>query len=140
MGILPARSVRIFAPSLSTQITSLPLSAKQAPATSPTYPVPMTAIFIRFVSLWLVIVPCRRAHPRRLPDRLAGAYRCRRVHSPIGARLYGGLSRRTSPLHEFLERSACTNCSRPDRCSSHRPAHPCPHFELPMASARVAAC
>src|SRR6187431_3465948 len=105
MGILPARSVRIFVPSLSTQTTSLPLSAKQAPATSPTYPVPITAIFIRFVSLWPVIVPCRRAHPRRLPPRFAGAYRCRRIHSPIDARVYGGLSRRGPPPHEFLARS-----------------------------------
>src|SRR4026208_1492939 len=131
MGILPARSVRIFVPSLSTQTTSLPLSAKQAPATSPTYPVPITAIFIRFVSLWLVIVPCRRAHPRRLPARLAGAHRCRRVHSPIGARLYGGVSRRGRPLHEFLERSTGIKCRRTDWCSSDRSTDPRSHFELP---------
>src|SRR6478752_6882273 len=113
MGILPARSVRIFAPSLSTQTTSLPLSAKQAPATSPTYPVPITAIFIRFVSLWLVIVLCRRAHPRRLPPRVAGAYRCRRVHPPVGARVYGDLRRRGPPLHQLLERSTLTKCIGP---------------------------
>src|SRR5688572_16470514 len=45
MGIFPRWSIRIFASALSTQMTSLPLSAKQAPATSPTYPVPTTAIF-----------------------------------------------------------------------------------------------
>src|SRR5687768_17819398 len=45
MGILPRWSIRTLASTLSTQITSLPLSAKQAPATSPTYPVPTTAIF-----------------------------------------------------------------------------------------------
>src|SRR6266540_598820 len=45
MGIFPRWSIRIFASLLSTHTTSLPLSAKQAPATSPTYPVPTTAIF-----------------------------------------------------------------------------------------------
>ena len=35
------------AASLSTQTTSLPFSAKQAPTTSPTYPVPTTAICMR---------------------------------------------------------------------------------------------
>jgi hypothetical protein len=35
-----------LAASLSTQTTSFPFSARQAPATSPTYPVPTTAIFI----------------------------------------------------------------------------------------------
>src|SRR5690349_5667488 len=43
MGIWPAFNVSIFFWSLSTQMTSLPLSAKQAPATRPTYPVPITA-------------------------------------------------------------------------------------------------
>src|SRR5688500_3209500 len=45
MGILPRWSIRILESTLSTPMTSLPLSAKQAPATSPTYPVPTTAIF-----------------------------------------------------------------------------------------------
>jgi hypothetical protein len=31
--------------SISTQITSFPVSAKQVPVTNPTYPVPITAIF-----------------------------------------------------------------------------------------------
>ena len=35
MGMRPRRSARIFVSSLSTQMTSLPFSAKQAPATSP---------------------------------------------------------------------------------------------------------
>src|SRR6185369_9204896 len=35
-----------LAESLSTQITSWPTSAKQAPVTSPTYPVPMMVSFI----------------------------------------------------------------------------------------------
>ena len=39
-------SVWTFDSSLSTQTTVLPFSAKQAPTTSPTYPVPTTAIFI----------------------------------------------------------------------------------------------
>ena len=43
----PGSAPRILAASLSTQMTALPVSAKQAPTTSPTYPVPMTAIFMR---------------------------------------------------------------------------------------------
>src|SRR5947207_11075986 len=99
----------------------------------------MTAIFIRFVSLWLVIVLCRCAHPRRLPPRLAGAYRCRRIHPPTGARVYGGLRRRGPPLHQLLERSSCTKCIGPDRRTRDRSSHPCPYFELLVAPARMAA-
>src|SRR5213078_3381725 len=39
------RNPSIFAASTSTQRTSFPVSAKQAPATRPTYPVPTTVIF-----------------------------------------------------------------------------------------------
>src|SRR4051812_31033054 len=46
MGISPRRSISTLRASLSMQITSLPHSAKQVPVTSPTYPVPMTAIFM----------------------------------------------------------------------------------------------
>ena len=46
IGISPAPSARIFSSSLSTHVTLMPNSAKQAPVTSPTYPVPMTAMFI----------------------------------------------------------------------------------------------
>src|SRR5436305_587410 len=46
MGILPAASVRIFDSSLSIQTTVFPFSARQAPTTSPTYPLPTTAIFM----------------------------------------------------------------------------------------------
>src|SRR5207244_1651851 len=43
----PAERAAIFSSSLSTQMTSLPRSAKTAPVTSPTYPVPATQMFIR---------------------------------------------------------------------------------------------
>src|SRR5438477_3020034 len=46
MGILPAASVRIFDSSLSMQTTVFPFSARHAPTTSPTYPLPTTAIFM----------------------------------------------------------------------------------------------
>src|SRR3982751_3880573 len=49
MGILPALIISILMASLSTQVTLLPNSAKQAPLTSPTYPVPITAMCM-FVS------------------------------------------------------------------------------------------
>src|SRR5208283_3895332 len=45
MGIPPARNTSTFFRSLSTQITSWPTSAKQAPVTKPTYPVPTMLIF-----------------------------------------------------------------------------------------------
>src|SRR5436190_22924669 len=45
MGMRPDRSASILARSLSTQMTSLPRSAKTAPVTRPTYPVPTTQMF-----------------------------------------------------------------------------------------------
>src|SRR5262245_18648010 len=45
MGSLPALSVSILRASLSTPVTSFPLSARQVAETSPTYPVPTTATF-----------------------------------------------------------------------------------------------
>ena len=44
-GILPRCRDLTFAGSLSMHITSLPFSARHAPATNPTYPLPTTAIF-----------------------------------------------------------------------------------------------
>src|SRR5215471_2014680 len=46
IGTTPAFSVLSFSLSLSTSVTSCPSSAKQAPATNPTYPDPTTATFI----------------------------------------------------------------------------------------------
>src|SRR5512141_684 len=45
MGISPRVSWATLPASLSTQTTSLPFSARHAPTTSPTYPVPTTAMF-----------------------------------------------------------------------------------------------
>src|SRR5438445_9280427 len=42
----PADSRSIFSTSTSTHVTSTPNSAKQAPVTKPTYPVPITATCI----------------------------------------------------------------------------------------------
>src|SRR6266567_575369 len=44
--MMPFFSLSIFAASVSTQTTSFPLSAKQALTTSPTYPAPITPMFI----------------------------------------------------------------------------------------------
>src|SRR6202795_4691813 len=44
--MVPPRSRSTLERSLSTQTTSLPRSAKTAPVTSPTYPVPTTQMFI----------------------------------------------------------------------------------------------
>src|SRR5215831_1100273 len=46
MGTSPALKARIFFSSMSAQMTSLPESANPVPATNPTYPVPMMAIFM----------------------------------------------------------------------------------------------
>src|SRR5207249_264316 len=48
MGTWPAFKAASFCSSLSTRMTSCPRSAKHAPATSPTYPDPTTAICIRY--------------------------------------------------------------------------------------------
>src|SRR5437762_6031774 len=48
MGTWPASKAASFCSSLSTRITSCPRSAQHAPATSPTYPDPTTAICIRY--------------------------------------------------------------------------------------------
>ena len=45
MGTSPRFSAAILASSMSTQTTVLPFSARQAPTTRPTYPVPTTPIF-----------------------------------------------------------------------------------------------
>ena len=42
----PCSRLSIFSRLVSTQVTSSPISAKHAPETSPTYPVPTIAIFI----------------------------------------------------------------------------------------------
>src|SRR5580700_3768932 len=64
MGIFPALSVAIFDSSLSTQMTSFPFSARQAPTTSPTYPVPTTAIFIVYLG-WSRPHACADPSPTR---------------------------------------------------------------------------
>src|SRR5258706_7211195 len=46
MGMTPRASAAIFASSLSTQITFMPRSARQAPVTRPTCPVPTMQMFM----------------------------------------------------------------------------------------------
>src|SRR5262245_35681888 len=64
-------SVAIFFGLLSTQTTSLPLSARQVPVTSPTYPVPITATFT--------------VQPLLGRGRLGGSGCARRMARPNGA-------------------------------------------------------
>src|SRR5438552_14158516 len=47
MGEIPRFRSAIFVSSLSTQVTSMPKSARHAPVTSPTYPVPTMQMFMR---------------------------------------------------------------------------------------------
>src|SRR2546423_15482080 len=51
MGNSPRLNWAILAASTSTQATSTPNSAKQAPVTSPTYPEPITAMCIQLLVL-----------------------------------------------------------------------------------------
>ena len=53
IGITPAQSADIFAPSRSTQATAWPNSEKQAAETSPTYPLPIIAIPLRLLTLFV---------------------------------------------------------------------------------------
>src|SRR5882757_4201022 len=46
MGISQRCRAATFSGTLSTHVTSLPLSAKHVPATRPTYPVPTTQMFM----------------------------------------------------------------------------------------------
>src|SRR5919204_5403705 len=77
MGIQPSSRSPIFVPSVSMHVTELPESARHAPATSPTYPVPTTQIRTRSSSgLGQVSLERRRAmrggvlaeHPRPRQD------------------------------------------------------------------------
>ena len=52
--MMPLLSLSIFSVSISTQVTFVPISAKQVPVTKPTYPVPTIATFI-IGNLFLVI-------------------------------------------------------------------------------------
>src|SRR4029453_13106710 len=113
MGILPRLSVRILVSSLSTQTTSLPDSAKHAPATSPTYPVPTTAIrmILRVRDTRHVQKNSRGYHTgyttnadsRRLPPSPAHAHGCRRVHPSARAGVHRLASRRAHALYKFVE-------------------------------------
>ena len=48
IGMIPWFSFSILIGSMSTQVTLFPISAKHAPETSPTYPDPITVIFISY--------------------------------------------------------------------------------------------
>ena len=50
IGMTPWFSFSILTGSISTQVTLFPISAKQVPETSPTYPDPITVIFISYLS------------------------------------------------------------------------------------------
>src|SRR6188472_399418 len=106
MGTLPLDSARTFVASLSTQTTSLPLSAKHTPATRPTYPVPTTAIFMFLhhgCSPADAIIPAEDAGPRGLPPGAACPNRGRRIHARARAGLYRRAPRRRrGGVHQFV--------------------------------------
>src|SRR5688500_43509 len=85
MGMSPASSASTFAASESTHATVLPFSARHAPTTRPTYPVPTTPIF-RFPPL----LERQYAEARQSSRRTAG-------HDPITlTRMSFGLDLRPS--------------------------------------------
>src|SRR5713226_4478250 len=78
----PALRDSILARSLSTQTTSLPRSAKTAPVTSPTYPVPTTQMFMT----------------DDVPPRLAGVCRAREGMACLPGSLDGHTFREVARL------------------------------------------
>src|SRR5512138_1695081 len=95
----PDARIWILAASTSRQTTSFPDSAKQVPVTSPTYPVPTTAIFMAAAKL--ARAPSGRDHE---PGRGVGA-----AHVPQAR----GIARR---LHHALHRGALDGAELgPDR-------------------------
>ena len=100
IGSPPAFSVAIFLSSLSMQVTSLPQSAKQVPVTSPTYPVPMKAIFISLTPANSLIEPSPPPGGQRVRERLleacaAAPSPCRRRSLPTSTRTQAGSPART---------------------------------------------
>src|ERR1041384_2621873 len=72
IGITPELIEAIWLSSLSTQVTLIPKSAKQAPETSPTYPVPITAMCIASPILRALDLACEEIN--RLLEALSEAY------------------------------------------------------------------
>src|SRR3970040_1256278 len=72
MGILLRLSWAIFASLTSAQTTSFPVSARQAPTTRPTYPVPTTATFTGRLPGAAGRAGCRRPLERRGGERHRG--------------------------------------------------------------------
>src|SRR5215471_13030814 len=128
MGTLPLVNARILAASLSTHTTSLPLSAKQTPATRPTYPVPTTAILISLrhrcgpgAASQTLSYRLKDAGSRGLPAGPARAERCRRICARTRACLYGGApGRRRDGVHELVGRPAGAGHGRRARRTRRR--------------------
>src|SRR5688500_245072 len=78
----PSRSVSIRALELSTHTTEWPKSARQVPVTSPTYPVPTIATFMKAISP--VIGERCRNHRRRRHRRPRAEQRGHRAEPEIG--------------------------------------------------------
>src|SRR6188472_2720673 len=72
MGISPRQSRSTFCASVSTQATDGPNSAKHAPDTRPTYPVPTIAIFMKDSVAHAVVlaIPCDETLHAQLDGRL----------------------------------------------------------------------
>src|SRR5260221_13327391 len=139
MGIFPALSVAIVDSSLSTQTTSCPFSARQAPTTSPTYPVPTTAIFILYLSL-------DRAPCRRLARRGARVLQNGTSHGRDGGRISQQHAdhERLRPARAVLcccvpDRMVTCQRARPDRLSV-RAARPQRRWRVRSSARRGLAC
>src|SRR3954471_4555590 len=95
MGVFPARSAASFASSTSTQVTECPVSAKQVPATRPTYPVPTTAMRMGvrpFVYRRCVLIyhTCRADNPCTIAKQTSEPALFVRRNPGVGqARIYG---------------------------------------------------
>src|SRR5262245_58511233 len=78
MGSWPSCSRVILLATLSTQATCTPNSAKQAPVTKPTYPVPITQMCIRFIP-YTEFVPALPGYP--LASRACYTFQLIAIHT-----------------------------------------------------------
>src|SRR5690625_2161057 len=67
-SVISTLSIHLAPPNSSTQITSLPLSAKQVPVTRPTYPVPIIPIFINNSNFNVVFLKFPTPEFRQQPE------------------------------------------------------------------------
>jgi len=113
--MFPFLSASIFSLLLSTQMTLFPKSARHAPETEPTYPVPITAMFAIFLPC---LSFCRSASRLQNCHRLSRAGNLLSAHTkPQLADLYWNLPSRKGACTDFVFSSLVdVTCPRRNSC------------------------